>query len=203
MNIIVLLDKFGINDNDIKKIFTKFIKEYQYGTLEENVFAEFIADFSSLDTYKNNELENLIINLIKENCSAVVLEDNKGGYYDTLKAKYKNKSERVCPLGCYGSLVGTYTESTSYLFYGDLLVQHYSRYWYDTSKYDSNNYSLTTYYFKDNRIESEVKNKNIITDILTDSENYELGNYIINFKNGYINVIGEKILSYEGNLSNR
>ena len=159
-----------------------------------------------IDGFGQLELNNVVLNLIKDNCPNLIMEDEKGGYYDSMKDKYVSKSERVDPLGRNDSSysVGTYTSSVSYGFYGDILVRRYTKRWYGTSSYDSNNSDSTSYYFKGESLISSVKtggySSDSILSILANAENYVLGKYIINIKDNYINVLGCNVLSYKGSL---
>lgn len=209
MNIMVLLGKYEVYDDEIQNIFSNYLKNLKYDSLEENELAEFIADYSSLNVYRTSGLDSAIINTIKNNCDKLIMEDGKGGYYDSLKEKYKSTSKRVDPLGRNDTSydVGTYTESIIYEYLGDILVKKYQKRWYGTSSYDSNNSDSTTYYFKEKPLISYVEidyyNRDKILNILKYSENYVLGNYIISINGKNINVLGTKVLSYNGSLEYR
>lgn len=209
MNIMILLGKYEVYDDEIQNVFTNFIKNFKYDLLEEKDLIEFIADYSSLNKYRTDELDNIIINIIKNNCDKLIFEDGKGGYYDSLKEKYKSSSKTVNPLDKYdtSSHVGTYAESELFEYYGDILVKRYKKTWYGSSAADSNNSDTTSYYLKGKGIISYVKVEDFkwenLLIILKDSENYILGDYIINIKENYINVLGPNALSYKGCLEYR
>lgn len=102
--------------------------------------------FSVMDIFP----DTLFTSLAKQSCEKVIVFDEMGGYYDSKKEEYLNTSSFHDPLGAGSKSgdVGTYTESVTYRFCGDFLVERYSKYWAQTDKNDTNNSYSSNLEFK-------------------------------------------------------
>ena len=122
-------------------------------------------DFNKCQLFPRQELiyffEN---NGIKPNLSET-------GYYSKNKNKYKNSSEFISPIGM--DKTGTYTESVSYSYHGDILIKYYSKKWYGTSEYDENNSKHFYIIWRNSKSEDII--------IYGDSNKYDEAKYFENY----------------------
>jgi hypothetical protein len=203
INILHFIDAYDVKDEITKMNFSKLIADNKYNELNDEDFIKFITRYSRMSYYRTRETDISIITYIKSNYQSVIMEDGKNGYYDSKKDNFKDYSRIVDPFGTVNPVyeIGTYKEVVDYSFYGDFLIEVYSRYWYDTPSDDPNNIRIVDYRYKGNGIPDEIKplghsSINLFS-VLKNGENYGVDKYIININDGYINVIGEDIIFYK------
>lgn len=175
VSLVEALDYAEYQDESIRKMVAE-----AYQTRENELFcsADSILENKSaitalirMEFYFDGQV---VVDHLKENASAVITENRKGGYYDALREEYKDSKLKGDPLGL-GSGVGTYTSTESYNFHGDFLSKWSSTYWSGTSRSDDCNSSTTTWQFRGEIISNKnyrgIQNKGIF-DFVSNGSSY-------------------------------
>lgn len=179
VSLVEVLDYAEYQDESIKEMVAEV-----YQAREDELFRDAdsildnkaaIATLVRMEYYFDGQV---VIDRLKENASAVITENGKGGYYDALREEYKDSRKKGDPLGL-GSGVGTYTRTTSYSFYGDFLAMQSSTYWYGTTSSDDCNSSDTSWEFRGKNFDKGNNYRGVYTgmfDVVAAGSSYYIDN---------------------------
>lgn len=203
---IVLEQLDFLNENGDFEGFLSLVEALDYAEYQDESIKEMVAEayqaredelFRDADSILDNKAAiatlvrmeyyfdgQVVIDHLKENARAIIIEDGKGGYYDTLHDKYEPDKYNVDPLGIGGGGVGTYTATESYAFYGDFLRCTRSKKWYGTSAKDDCNSSSVSLEFRGQPFPEKFRDHYVKTfDIVSNGMSYYIedseGEYLI------------------------